>query len=117
MPTATLPTADDLTLYRLSTDDPATTQALYGADDVLVLGRDTAEEVAEDLIWRPDVLTVTTLPLAWGSLAELDALAECEGNGADLGGALLPLAADAGLVWIADAAEMLDALRAEGLGA
>ncbi len=104
----------DLTLYRLTTDDPAVTQALFGADDVTVLGRDAANETAEDLICREDVLTVQTEPIAWGSAAELDLIAESYFNGVDLGGALLPLAEAAGLDVEPerfDTVALLDALR------
>ncbi len=107
-------TKSDLTLYRLTLDDEAVTQSLYGADDLLVLGRDAANEAAEDLICREDVLTVTTVPLEWGSDAELDAIFEGCGNGADLGAPLLPMAEAAGLDVEPerfDPAALLDALR------
>ncbi len=82
-------TKSDLTLYRLRTDDTAVTQELFGSDELLVLGRDAANEAAEDLICREDVLTVQTEPVAWGSAAELDLLAASNGNGMDLLGALV----------------------------
>ncbi len=108
-------TKSDLTLYRLTLDNVAVTQALFGADDLLVLGRDAANEAAEDLICREDVLTVTTVPLAWGSAAELDLLAESEGNGMDLLGALVAVAQSWRSCFVpaadCDAAALLDALR------
>ncbi len=108
-------TSADLTLYRITTDSPDVIQSLYGADDLLVLGRDAANEAAEDLICREDVLTVTTVPLAWGSDAELDALVECDGNGADLLGALVAVAQTWRSCFVpaaeCDTTALLDALR------
>ena len=104
----------DLTLYRLTTDDSDVTQMLFGADDVLVLGRDAADEQCAALMGRPDVLSVTCEPLAWGSQPELDVICESYFTGADLGGALLPLAEAAGLDVEPerfDVVALLDALR------
>lgn len=102
----------DLTLYRLTTEPPAAIAA--DGDELLILGRDAAHEAAGDLIWRPDVTSVQTEPLAWGSQPELDLIAESYFNGVDIGGALLPLAEAAGLDVEPerfDVVALLDALR------
>jgi hypothetical protein len=85
-----------LTVYRLTTD-AYVTQLLFGADDVIVLGRDAAFAQSAELMDRPDVLSVTCAPLVWDSQAERDAVSKAYFNGMDLGAPLLSLAEAVGL--------------------
>lgn len=104
----------DLTLYRIAADNADVLQALFGADDLLVLGRVAADEQTKELFERPDVLTVTCEPLEWGSDVEDDVVSEAYFNGMDLGAPLLPLAEKAGLdvdPETFDPVALLDALR------
>ena len=97
------PTPADLTLYSLTTDDPSVIAALFGYDEpLIVLGRDAADELAAELIARPDVLTVACEPLSWNSAAELAVFAEADCNGTDLHSPVMALAVAAGVEFRGD---------------
>lgn len=83
----------EVTLYLITPDNRRALIELAGYDEPLIaLGREAADEEADQLMARLDVNTVAIDPVTWGSGDEDRIFSECHCNGMDLHGPTLLLA-------------------------